>query len=224
MFLVPSEEAVTIDDWTPTGLRGTGSRTKSVDRVFVPEHRAQLTKDTVFKLQERRTLHPTFNAMYAPWPSHGRFPFSSVAVGAALGAVQHFADTGAANTRVANALGGEIRLIDQDFVASEFTEAAGDADMARLLVETRSRLSAQRSARHDVPSEHEIASEQRDNALAVRTALRSVQRIHALTGAKAGFPTHPVSRAKRDAEMAHAHVTLNWRQAAVRYLASAVEG
>ena len=76
---------------------------------------------------------------------------------------------------------------------------------------------------HDIPTEHEIASEQRDNALAVRAALRSVNRIHALTGAKAGFPSHPVSRAKRDAEMAHAHVTLNWRQAAVRYLAAAVE-
>ena len=212
MFLVPSEEAETIDDWTPTGLRGTGSRTKSVDRVFVPEHRAQLTKDTVFKLQERRKLHPTFNAMYAPWPSHGRFPFSSVAVGAALGAVHHFAETGASNTRVENALGGEVRLIDQDFVATEFADAAGDAHMARLLVESRSRLSAERSARRDVPTEHEIALEQRDNALAVRAALRSVQRIHALTGAKAGFPSHPVSRAKRDAEMAHAHVTLNWRR------------
>ena len=47
-----------------------------------------------------------------------------------------------------------------------------------------------------------------------------MQRIHALVGAKAGFPEHPVSRAKRDAEMVAAHVTLNWRQAAVRYMAS----
>lgn len=223
MFLIPSEDALTIDDWTPTGLRGTGSRTKSVDRIFVPERRAQRTKDTVSKLKERRSLHPTFDAMYTTWPSHGRFPFSSVAVGAALGAVQHFADTGASNTRVANALGGEVRLIDQDYVATEFTEAAGEADMARLIVESGSRLSAERSARRDTATEEEIASGQRDNALAVRMALRSVNRIHALTGAKAGFPSHLVSRAKRDAEMAHAHVTLNWREAAVRYLASAVE-
>ncbi|MFV0375086.1 MAG: hypothetical protein ACK5KK_13460, partial [Microbacterium sp.] len=222
MFLVPRDEATTIDDWTPTGLRGTGSRTMSVERVFVPERRVQLTRDTVFKLQERRSLHPTFDAMYAPWPSNGRFPFASVAVGAAAGAVDHFAATGASNVRVANALGGEVRLIDQDFVATEFSEASGDALTARLIVENRSRLSAERSARHDVATEKEIATELRDNALAVRTALRSVQRIHALTGAKACFPEHPVSRAKRDAEIAHSHVTLNWRQAAVRYLAAAV--
>lgn len=222
MFLVPREEATTIDDWTPTGLRGTGSRSMSVEKVFVPEHRAQLTKDTVFKLQERRSLHPTFDALYAPWPSHGRFPFAGVGVGAALGAVQNFAETGASNTRVANALGGEIRLIDQDYVASEFTEAAGEAELAKNLIEMRSLKSAQRSARHDVPDEHELATEQRDNALVIRTAMRSVQRIFALTGAKAGFPSHPISRAKRDVEMVHHHVTLNWRQAAVRYLAAAV--
>jgi len=222
MFLVPREEATTIDDWTPTGLRGTGSRTMSVERVFVPEHRAQVTKDTVFKLQERRALHPTFDALYAPWPSHGRFPFAAVGVGAALGAVQHFAETGAGNTRVANALGGEVRLIDQDYVATEFTDSAGDAEMAKNLIEMRSLKSAQRSARHAVPDERELATEQRDNALVIRAALRSVQRIHALTGAKAGFPAHPVSRAKRDVEMVHHHVTLNWRQAAVRYLAAAV--
>lgn len=224
MFLVPREEAVTVDDWTPTGLRGTGSRTMSVERVFVPEHRAQVTKDTVFKLQERRELHPTFDALYAPWPSHGRFPFAAVGVGAALGAVDEFARTGAGNTRVANALGGEVRLIDQDYVATEFTDAAGDADLAKNLVEMRSLTSARRSARHDVPDERELATEQRDNALAIRAALRSVQRIHSLTGAKAGFPSHPASRAKRDVEMVHHHVTLNWRQAAVRYLAAAVGG
>jgi Acyl-CoA dehydrogenase, C-terminal domain len=47
-----------------------------------------------------------------------------------------------------------------------------------------------------------------------------VQRIYSLVGAKAGNAEHPVSRAKRDIEMASRHVTLNWRQSAVRYLAA----
>jgi len=67
-----------------------------------------------------------------------------------------------------------------------------------------------------------LAMQNRDNALVARVALREVQRIHALVGAKAGFPEHPISRAKRDAEMVAAHVTLNWRQAAVRYMATVV--
>lgn len=39
-FFVPIEEATVVDDWYTLGLAGTGSRTVSVDDVFVPEHRA----------------------------------------------------------------------------------------------------------------------------------------------------------------------------------------
>src|SRR3954468_7792038 len=51
MFLVPRHEAETIDDWFPTGLRGTGSRSMRVDGVLVPEHRVLRTTDTAMRLQ-----------------------------------------------------------------------------------------------------------------------------------------------------------------------------
>lgn len=223
MFIVPREDATVTDDWFPTGMRGTGSRTMAVADVFVPERRVQATRDTVQKLQERRALHPSFDAMYAHWPSNGRFPFASVAVGAAWGAIEHFAATVASGTRMANALGGAVRLADQDYVASELAEAAGDVQMAMLLVEKRSFESAERARQRRVPSEAGLARDARDNALVTRVALRSVQRIYSLVGAKAGNPEHPVSLAKRDVEMVSHHVTLNWRQSAVRYLAAAAQ-
>ncbi|MEV1130504.1 acyl-CoA dehydrogenase family protein [Agromyces sp. NPDC049794] len=220
MFIVPREDTTTIDDWFPTGMRGTGSRTMAVQDVFVPEHRVQATKDTVRKLKERRSVHPTFDTMWATWPSNGRFPFASCAVGAAWGAAEHFAETAGSSTRVANALGGTVRLADQDYVASEFAQAQGDIEMARLLIERRS-FEASERARHRVESsESDVARELRDNALVTRTSLRAVQQIFSLVGAKAGNADHPVSRAKRDVEMISHHVTLNWRQAAVRFLAS----
>jgi resorcinol 4-hydroxylase (FADH2) len=220
MFLVPKDEAETIDDWTPTGLRGTGSRTMTVTDVFVPEHRVMRTDDTAFRLAERRELHPTFDAMYSPWPSHGRFTFAACGVGAALGAAAWFAQESGTMTRVANALGGTVNLAEQDYVATEYADAAGELDMAALLIERRSAEAADLARQHVLPDEHILAQQHRDNALVARAALREVNRIHALVGAKAGFPEHPVSRAKRDAEMVAAHVTLNWRQASVRYLAS----
>lgn len=224
MFLVPREDTTTIDDWFPTGMRATGSRTMAVEDVFVPDHRVQATRDTVQKLAERRALHPTFDTMYAHWPSYGRFTFASCAVGAAWGAAEHFAGSLATGTRVANALGGAVRLADQDYVASEFAEAAGDLQMAMLLIEKRSFEASERARQRRTPSEADLALEQRDNALVTRVALRSVQRIYSLVGSKAGNPEHPVSLAKRDVEMASHHVTLNWRQSAVRYLAAAIQG
>ncbi|MCR2810559.1 MULTISPECIES: acyl-CoA dehydrogenase family protein [unclassified Microbacterium] len=220
MFIVPREETVTIDDWFPTGMRGTGSRSMAVEDVFVPEHRVQATKDTVRKLKERRSLHPTFETMWATWPSNGRFPFASCAVGAAWGAAEHFAETAGTSTRVASALGGTVRLADQDYVASEFAQAQGDIEMARLLVERRSLEASERARQRVESAESDVAREMRDNALVTRTSLRAVQQIFSLVGARAGNAAHPVSRAKRDIEMISHHVTLNWRQAAVRFLAS----
>jgi alkylation response protein AidB-like acyl-CoA dehydrogenase len=220
MFLVPKEDAETIDDWTPTGLRGTGSRSMQVTDVFVPEHRVMRTEDTAIRLSERRALHPTFDAMYSPWPSHGRFTFSGVGVGAALGAAEYFAASSATMTRVANALGGTVKLAEQDYVATEYADAVGELEMASMLIARRSFEAAELARARVLPDERTLALQNRDNALVARIALREVARIHALVGAKAGFPEHPVSRAKRDAELVAAHVTLNWRQAAVRYLAS----
>ena len=220
MFLVPREDATTTDDWFPTGMRGTGSRTMAVDDVFVPDHRVQATRDTVQKLQERRALHPTFDTMYAHWPSYGRFTFASTAVGAAWGAAGHFAATVTSATRVANALGGAVRLADQDYVATEFAEAAGEVQMAMALIERRSLEASELARQRRTPSPADLALQQRDNALVTRVALRSVQRIYSLVGAKAGNPEHPVSLAKRDIEMVSHHVTLNWRQSAVQYLAA----
>ena len=223
MFLVPREDATTIDDWFPTGLRATGSRTMAVDDVFVPDHRVQATRDTTHNLTEVRALHPTFDALHAHWPSAARFPFAAVGVGAVWGAVEHFARTAASSTRVANALGGTVRLADQDYVATEFAEAAGEIQMAMQLIEKRSSDASERARQRRTPSEADLALEQRDNALVTRVALRSVQRIYSLVGSKAEHPAHPVSLAKRDMEMVSHHVTLNWRQSAVRYLASFLE-
>jgi alkylation response protein AidB-like acyl-CoA dehydrogenase len=223
MFIVPRQDATTVDDWYPTGMRATGSRTMAVKDVFVPDHRVQATHDTVRKLAERRALHPTFAAMWAHWPSHGRFPFASIAVGAAWGAAEQFAATAGSSTRVAGALGGRVQLVDQDYVASEFAEAVGEIQMAMTLIERRSFEASERARQRCAPSAADLAREQRDNALVTRVALRSVQRIYSLVGAKAGKPEHPVSRAKRDVEMVSHHVTLNWRQSAVQYLAATAQ-
>lgn len=223
MFLVDQKDAVTIDDWFPTGMRGTGSRSMAVEDVFVPDRRVLPMRGLGRLLEERRALHPTFDSLWASWPAAGRFPFSAVAVGAALGAADHFAETAASATRVASAVGGVAKLADQEYVATEFAEAAGELEMARILVDQRSLEAARRAAAHETPTRAELMRDTRDNALVTRIALRNVQRIASLIGAKGGNAAHPVSIAKRDVEMASHHVTLNWRRAAIDYLATAAQ-
>jgi 3-hydroxy-9,10-secoandrosta-1,3,5(10)-triene-9,17-dione monooxygenase len=220
---VRREEATTVDDWFPTGMRGTGSRTKVVEDVFVPERRVLGPEGFGQWSDERRARHPTFDMLYCPLPPVGLFEFAAVAVGAAWGAAEHFAQTAGSSTRVATLLGGTYRLTDGDYVATEFAEAAGDVQMAMHTIERQSAASAARARSHRTPTELETATGHRDHALVTRTALRSVQRIYSLVGAKTGNPEHPVSLAKRDIEMLSHHVTLNWRQHAVRYLAAVTQ-
>lgn len=89
--------------------------------------------------------------------------------------------------------------------------------MASRLIETRSLEASERAQARNFPTDIELAADHRDDALLTRIALRAVQKIFSVVGSKAGFPDHPVSRAKRDVEMLSNHVTLNWRQAAVQY-------
>ncbi|MGC0405223.1 alkylation response protein AidB-like acyl-CoA dehydrogenase [Streptomyces sp. SAI-126] len=224
MFLVDQKEAVTIDDWFPTGMRGTGSRSMAVEDVFVPDRRIMPMRQIGPLLEERRALHPTFDSLWSSFPAACRFPFAAVAVGAALGAADHFAETAASATRVASAVGGVTKLADQEYVATEFAEAAGELEMARMLVDQRSAEASRRAAAHQPTTLAELTRETRDNALVTRIALRNVQRIASLVGAKGGNPAHPVSLAKRDVEMASHHVTLNWRRAAIDYMATAAQG
>jgi alkylation response protein AidB-like acyl-CoA dehydrogenase len=187
------------------------------ERAVATDRDRQVEADTYRRLGDAGFFHILKPKRY------GRFTFASTAVGAAWGAAEHFAASLTSATRVANALGGAVRLADQDYVATEFAEAAGEVQMAMALIERRSLEASERARQHRSPSPADLALEQRDNALVTRVALRSVQRLYSLVGSKAGNPEHPVSLAKRDIEMVSHHVTLNWRQSAVLYLAAATQ-
>ena len=157
-------------------------------RVFVPDRRVMRTADTTFRLEERRSLHPTFDATLRALAVARPVPVRRHRVGAAVGAAEGFGESSGTLTRVAHALGGTTRLVEQDYVATEFAEASGELDMAWDLVARDSREAAEYAGRHELPDERLLAKLHRDNALVTRVSLREVSRIHALVGAKAGFP------------------------------------
>lgn len=215
-FILRTAEASIVDDWQPTGMRGTGSRTVVTQDLFIPDRRAMPGAE-VFSRQDRKDLHPTFDALQTPSGAYGKFGFAGVAVGAANGALQHFKETAATSTRVATALGGHLRLIDQDYVACEFAEAAEHIRMATQTIEHSSRRVAEQIRRREPVTQLQLAQDFLENAYVTKAAVSTVQTIARLMGAKTGFPEHPISRAKRDVEMVSHHVTLNWRQAAVQF-------
>lgn len=221
VIIVPNDKASTVDDWFPTGMRGTGSRTKVLEDVFIPERHVLTFEQLQAGWVASRDLHPSYDMLHTTFPSYGKFEFAGVAVGAAIAAVEHFAATAGSSTRVAHALGGEYRLADQDYAASEFAQASGDVLMAQYMLERQSRDVTERARARIPSSELDLATWNRNYSLVTRTSKRAVDQIAMLVGAKTGNPAHPISRAKRDIEFLAHHVTLNWRQAAVQHFAAA---
>jgi alkylation response protein AidB-like acyl-CoA dehydrogenase len=222
MFLVPKSATRTVDDWFPTGMRGTGSRTMVVEDVFIPNHRA-IPPTQLLGSGKYSSLHPTFDLLESSSPFSGLYLFSAVAAGVAQGAVDYFIENGQGLRRAATPLGGEVKLAEQDYVATQLTEAAGELDLAIFKIVETSKQASERVRRRESPLRREIVADQRDNAIIGRIAARAVNTVHALLGSKACFEGHPASRAKRDVEMIMNHVALNWRAASVLFLADALE-
>lgn len=221
-FLVPHGEARLIDDWFPTGMRGTGSRRYAVDQLFVPDRRVVRIKDMYPQAEENRRLHPTFDSMVATTPD-GHFPYASVALGAALGAIENFAQAIPNSKRVRDFSGVATSLADQDYVATEFAAAHSLAQAARSVLEERSRAAADR-ARERIAATPEVrAAERLANAFIARSALEAVQRVFMLIGTRANIASHPVSLAKRDIEVIASHQTVNWRESAVGHMKAVVD-
>ena len=55
-----------VDDWQVLGLRGTGSRSLSLDDVFIPAHRSILLSDLYDDTTPGAKVHPDYPLLRAP--------------------------------------------------------------------------------------------------------------------------------------------------------------
>jgi hypothetical protein len=203
-------------------MRGTGSRRYAVDRVFVPDRRVVKVKEMAALAEANRRLHPTFASMVATTPD-GHFPYASVALGAALGAVDHFATVVPVSTRVRDFTGAATSLVSQDYVATEFASATSVAEAAVAVLERRSKAAEVRALRGVKATPVERAAERLANAHVARAAIEAVDQIYFLIGTKANLASHPVSLAKRDIEVIATHQTVNWRESSVTFLSAILD-
>jgi alkylation response protein AidB-like acyl-CoA dehydrogenase len=89
LALLPYDDLTLLDDWDPSGLRGSGSNTVTADAVFVPEHRLLPLADVM-----QGKMASIANAQSTLWRSApGAFLFAAglaVSVGLAQGALELF--------------------------------------------------------------------------------------------------------------------------------------
>jgi 3-hydroxy-9,10-secoandrosta-1,3,5(10)-triene-9,17-dione monooxygenase len=202
---VPARDYIIIDDWHVAGMRGTGSKSIELAKIFVPAHRALDT--------HRCVGGPTAGSALSPGPLF-RMPLFALfahgivgpAVGMALGAL----DGVLAPLRAARKSQAGLTVGGLPTVQLRLAEASAEIDAARALLQAASDEATALAAADIVPSLEQRVRWRRNGAYAGSLCLRAVERLYPLAGANGLAEASPFQRTFRDIHGACAHIALTW--------------
>jgi len=204
-FAVPRDDFRIRDTWHNVGMRGTGSNTLELERVFVPEHRSFLRS----RMQEGAADGSAARCHAVPVRVVGGLTFAAPALGAARAALDSWIADIAVRTGPAGPAGANPSI------QQTLARASGEIDTAALLLERVARAG----------DEEELtpllsARCARDYTLAVNYLVDAVERLFRAQGARGQAESSPVQRAWRDIHCAAGHVGLQFDTAAGGYAAA----
>jgi len=210
--LVPKTDfSEIVDDWNPSGLAATGSRSFILEEVFIPEHRAISAAQVQGGPTPGSEVNP--NPLYKiPLFALGTKQFASTAVGIALGAL----DAMWADLSTRKSVAG-IKLSEQGTVQARIAEASTEIDAARALLLEDFREGNQVAAGDKPPTQEQRARWRRNNSFAGKLCVQAVERLFPLAGGRGlGFDSL-YQRSVRDVHAATSQNSMAWDVAAVMY-------
>jgi alkylation response protein AidB-like acyl-CoA dehydrogenase len=210
--LVPIGDCRVIDDWHVMGLRGTGSKSVTVENLFVPEHRVVANADLVAGTSPGAKVHagPLYRA-----PVWAIFPFciTSPTAGMARGACESFIAEMTSRTTSFD----HSPLANKPSIHLRLAEATALADAAELLYRRSLTETIDKVMRGETLSlEHRLRS-RRDQGYAVVMAKRAAALLLEAQGGNGLFERGPVQRAMRDLNALAGHIVGGWDLPALNY-------
>lgn len=215
------EEATIVDDWHVLGLRGTGSKTVLVDKLFVPAHLTLSQAAVANQEQPGRYVHA--NPMYAaPMLGFLSIETTGAAVGIALQAVDVLDEIGRSKPLRTREAGATSRpTYENPIFRRHFAEARSLAEAAhKLLTADARRLMqtvAERAPRGEKLSSAEIVDYTLGAARLVDLCVQAVEHAIAAAGTSATTEGHPLERCFRDIMMLSTHNVYRIDQVAERW-------
>ena len=201
---VPLSDCRVVDCWNATGLAGTGSNDIVVEDAFVPGHRIAPWLALCAGKGPGCAVNPGY--LYR-LPQMAVFSFNliGVAIGAALGAVEHLTATLRPTSSATGA-----PLAGQQSIQLRVAESLAEIDAAHALVERNRREIVDWAERDAMPAVEERVRYRRDNAFAAMACCRAIERVQPILGGRGLAAGDPVNRAWRDANAVARHIALTW--------------
>lgn len=203
LFLVPITDVTVIDDWHVNGMSGTGSKSFTVQDVFVPEHRILRFSDLEAATGPGNKAHPS-PIFRMPHGGLATSAFACVAVGIAEGFLADYV----AMTRKRISRG--IKVAEQNGTQISLAEAAAQIEAAAALYMAPVREARRMLERGETVPAHQRMRGKRNSTWAARTALSAVERLYYLAGSRVLFDGNAMQRAYRDLHAAATHAGLVW--------------
>lgn len=203
LFLVPISDVRIIDDWYVMGMAGTGSKSFTVEDVFVPAHRILRFSDLEAASGPGNNAHesPIFRM---PHGGLATSAFACVAVGIAQGFLADY--IALTKKRVSRGL----QVAEQAGTQISLAAAAAEIEAASLLYMTPVREARAMLERGEtVPADQRMLGK-RNSTWAARTALGAVERLFYAAGSRVLFEGNALQRAYRDLHATATHTGLVW--------------
>ncbi len=210
-FVIPMSAITIEDDWHVMGLEGTGSKSLSIDAVFVPAARSLSHDDLKAARTPGQHLHPTFELLRSPRGAFASFTLLASLVGIAHRAV----DTFAAYTGQRVSRG--VKVSDQESMQLKLAESSAEADAARLIMRHTLEDNARSLRAGESLTLDRATRTRRDVAYAARLSLQSVERLFVASGGRAIYDGNEMQLIFRDAHAAGSHLFLSWELGARPY-------
>ena len=206
--LVPRKDYSINDDWDVTGLKGTGSKSISINNVSVPEHRI-LTFDSA---RTGRTpgadVNP--NPLYrTPFFACSSYCLISPALGIAQAALDNF--IGEIGPREVKSLRGQGSNMAEHYpVQTRVSEASALIDAAKLLItEDCKQMSRIINSGKEMSIERKLRNK-RNQVLAIQFLKRASDLLVGATGTRGLSKNNPIQLAARNIQAIGTHITLNY--------------
>jgi alkylation response protein AidB-like acyl-CoA dehydrogenase len=202
LLAVPAADCVVQDTWHSPGMRGTGSNTVVLDRVFVPAHRTVQRA----RLLCAEVLPGVARCHSVPYPMVAAMIFAAPVLGAARGALATWQALAAGRLRA------DLDPLAQDNGSVDvLATASGELHAAALLLESAARRCDAAEA-----TALAVAENMRDCCLAGRLCVTATDRLAAGTGEEPAAPGRLLGN-RRDVLAAADHAMLRFAPAAAGY-------
>ena len=200
------------DDWHVSGLRATGSKSVSVQNVFVPEHRSEDMKSIQTGRFRGRHSGPA-SLVHVPWRPFLNYTYCPAAIGTARAALELYRER--TLTRRAAYTGESFRAKPMSWV--RLASAAAELDAAELTlrrdIEDFERYSAvDRSRRLAIEARAEFGASR-----AVELCRHAVEIVYRGSGGGALYEKSAMQRYFRDVNAITQHAALDIDAALERY-------